>query len=665
MKHPLRLAVVLIGGLLGFASAAQAQGEPPGRVGRLAFTEGTVSFHDDQQDGWSPAVINTPLTSGDAIWTEPGALSELSLAGTRLRLDGGTQIDMLVVDDLQTRLQVDRGRIDIKTYAFDTRTPYQVVTPRGTITLRQQGDYTIEAGTSQDATRLGVRAGAAQIQSLDGHVLTVGPGQIGEISGDAGTPQLRTTHTALPAPPAAWATRDRQVNYDLPTQYLSAGITGYEDLNSYGSWREDKQFGNVWMPRSVPSDWQPYRNGHWSYVKPWGWTWIDDEPWGYTPSHYGRWANNGNRWVWVPPQNTMQPVYSPALVAFVGGLELAQALLGGNTSVATQTSAPVGWFPLGPREVYVPSYSANRDYYHRINASDGVQAQVLERRWQAAQRRESYLAGQNSVLANQRFATVVPAEILVRSQPVARAALDVSAAQMAAVPVAPVAAPPAPTASLAVVAPAKRPNDPKVAPAPKAAVDAPAKAGAPASTPVAKTAVADMPTFGRPAAIDRPAAPGPKIATAPNTPNGQANVPARPAAAPPLVPRAGAAPPAPKPETAKVAPPAASAPATPHPQPGRETNKPEGGAHGNAASSPPAPQQRVAPHVTLPQVAMPAPQQQQPATPAPTPQAALPPTASPQALAPKSSPVEPKTTAPASVPVPASTNVDDKKNEKK
>jgi hypothetical protein len=665
MNHSIRIAAVLVAGLIGFGAAAQAQSDPPGRVGRLAFTEGTVSFHDDQETGWSPAVVNTPLTSGDAIWTEPNARSELSIAGTRIRMDNGTQLDMLAIDDIQTRLQIDRGRIDIKTFTLDTHTPYQIVTPRGTITLRQQGDYYVEAGTTEDATRLGVRSGAAQIESLNGQVLAVRAGEVGEIYGDVGTPQLRTVNSAPPPPAPYWAVRDRQVSYDPPAQYLSSGVTGYEDLNAYGSWSNDSQYGNVWSPRSVPSGWQPYRTGHWSNVRPWGWTWIDDQPWGYAPYHYGRWANSNNRWVWVPPQRDVQPVYAPALVAFIGGIELAVTL-------GSQNNSPVGWFPLGPRETYVPSYSTNRDYYNRINQSAQVQPQVLDSRWQAAQRREAFVAGQNSVLANQRFATVVPADVFVRSQPVARATLQVSAAQLAAAPVAPVAAPPAPTASIATAASATAPAAAKPADrnAPAARTAAPAPPAG-AGLPVTKTAVADMPTLAKPAAATAPTAPGPKIATAPNTPaatinaTGSAAPNAHGRTAPPqLQPRVGSAPPAlndnkatttpapgrpqppaaapaakaepskaepakpaptvatpatpaipaapaPKPPVTKpeatVAPPPPAAPQTgQHPQPAREPNKRDDGASNNQAPLPSHPASPPA-HVT-PQVATPAPQ---------------------------------------------------------
>ena len=161
-----------------------AQGEPPGRVGRLAFTDGTVSFHDDEQSGWTPAVVNTPLTTGDGIWTEPNARSEISLAGTRIRMEGATQLDMLALDDTQTRLQLAQGRIDVKTFAMDTNQPYEIATPRGTIKLLQQGDYYVEAGSTEDPTRLGVRSGAAQIQALNGQVLAVRAGEVAEVMGD-------------------------------------------------------------------------------------------------------------------------------------------------------------------------------------------------------------------------------------------------------------------------------------------------------------------------------------------------------------------------------------------------------------------------------------------------------------------------------------------------
>jgi hypothetical protein len=625
-----------------------AQGDPPGRVGRLAFTEGTVSFHDDEQSGWTQAVVNTPLTTGDSLWTEPNARSEISLAGTRVRMEGATQLDMLAVDDSQTRLQLAQGRIDVKTFAMDASQPYEIVTPRGTIKLLQQGDYYVEAGSTQDPTRLGVRSGAAQIQSLNGQVLAVRANQVAEVAGDGASPQLRTIQTAPPAPPAYWASRDRQVVYDAP-QYLSAGVTGYEDLNGYGSWADDGSYGRVWVPRAVPSGWAPYRTGHWSYVRPWGWTWIDEQPWGFAPYHYGRWANRNNRWVWVPPQRDVRPVYAPALVAFVGGVELAVTL--GN-----QSSAPVGWFPLGPREVYVPSYTANRDYYQRVNRSARIEDRVLEDRWQRTQRREAFVAGRDQAMMNQRFATVVPTTAFVGSQPVMRAALQVPPQAIAAAPVAPVAAPPAPTASVvsAAVAPAPAAPQPKAAtapaPQPAAPADAKVEAGAKATAeaqlktanlPVARTAVADMPTLAKPAATDKPPAPGPKVAA--TQPKAVTDDKAR-QAAPTLAPRQGAAPP----ELKGAIAPAPAQPARPGEPPKQQQAAPQPQAAPPAVPVPapqakPAepPKQQTAPQ---PQQAKPAEAPNRPAT--PQPQLAPAPQAPPQQAKPEPPKQQPQATPP-------------------
>ena len=626
-----------VGATLVWSSLAQAQSEPPGRVGRLAFTNGTVSFHDSEQSDWAPAAVNTPLSTGDSLWTEPNARSEISLAGTRIRMAGATELDMLAVDDTQTRLQVDQGRVDIKTQAMDTSQPYQITTPRGTISLQQQGDYYVEAGSTQDPTRLGVRSGAAQIQSLNGQVLAVRAGEVGEVSGDAATPQLRTIHSAPPAMPAVWADRDRQVSYDQPPQYLTAAVTGYEDLNQYGTWVDDSSYGEVWIPRSVPAGWAPYRTGHWAYAQPWGWTWIDDQPWGFAPYHYGRWANREGRWMWLPPQRDQRAVYAPALVAFVGGVELTAAL-------SRQSSAPVGWFPLGPREAYVPSYTTNRDYYQRINRPARVEDQVLNERWQRAERHDP--AGPNTphaALSNQRFATVVPATAFVHSQPVARAALQVAPDKIAAAPVAPVAAPPAPTASVAAAAP-------------NAAKPAPAATPAPtANLATAKTAVADMPTFARPAALQAPAAPGPKFAaTRPTAPATDTAKPAMPA----LAPRQGAAPPELKGATTPAPTSAPSQPAKPG-EPAKEQQaapQPHAAPAAEPAHPPvPAPQQQARPEPPRPQAA-PQPPAQQPQAQHPQPSPANQP---PHAVEPPRPPESPRQAAPqppAQHPQPAQAN---------
>ena len=316
----------------------------------------------------------------------------------------------------------------------------------------------------------------------------------------------------------------------------------------------------------MPADWQPYRTGHWSNVKPWGWTWVDDQPWGYAPYHYGRWAQAKQSLVWVPPQRDAQPVYAPALVAFIGGIEL-------SVSLGNQDNAPVGWFPLGPRETYVPSYTTDRDYYNRINRSAQVQ-QSRARRSLAAERAHGRRHRPGNAPVNQRFAIVVPPN--VRALAAGRAAaLKVAPDKIAAAPVAPVSAPPAATASLGGGRAAdNKPGDTKPADAKAAPNTRPANAPATQAAP-AKTASAEMPTLAPPATPEKGTANGPKIAT---TTTQATTAPAdgkHTAPAPALQPRTGAAPP-------KLA--GAATPGTPNddtwatgPTPGKPEIKPEAG----------------------------------------------------------------------------------------
>src|SRR3989449_99753 len=107
--------------------------------------------------------------------------------------------------------------------------------------------------------------------------------------------------------------------------------------------------------------WAPYRYGHWAWVEPWGWTWIDDAPWGFAPFHYGRWVYVGGGWAWVPGRVAARPVYAPALVVFVGGRNWSLAIAGGSG---------VAWFPLAPEEPYVPAYRARKRSIRHVNVTN-------------------------------------------------------------------------------------------------------------------------------------------------------------------------------------------------------------------------------------------------------------------------------------------------------
>ena len=100
---------------------------------------------------------------------------------------------------------------------------------------------------------------------------------------------------------ADWnAERDRADDARVATRYVSPEMTGAEDLDRYGRWEQTPSTARSGCRAPSAPGWAPYRYGHWAWVRPWGWTWVDDAPWGFAPFHYGRWVNCRNRWCWAP-----------------------------------------------------------------------------------------------------------------------------------------------------------------------------------------------------------------------------------------------------------------------------------------------------------------------------------------------------------------------------
>lgn len=71
-------------------------------------------------------------------------------------------------------------------------------------------------------------------------------------------------------------------------------------LSPYGRWVDTPEYGRVWIPSGVSSDWQPYTDGQWVDTE-YGWTFASTVPWGWAAFHYGRWGwGMGLGWFWVP-----------------------------------------------------------------------------------------------------------------------------------------------------------------------------------------------------------------------------------------------------------------------------------------------------------------------------------------------------------------------------
>lgn len=350
VRHFLGLAA-----LIACLLPALAAGDPPGRVGRLSQIQGDVIFRSDRQDPGSPASINWPVSSGAIIDTERRSRAEVWVGSTAYRLDANSRVEFVTVNDQIVDLLLASGTLAVTIRDRDQADDLQISTPGGRVRFPGPGRFRIEV--RPDQTSVAAQAGSAEILTGE-RSISLRPGEIATL----GTRGL----LGIDAAPYgddfdAWVSaQDGRERSNAARRYISPQMTGYQDLDAYGDWSSVPDYGTVWYPRTVAADWAPYRDGRWAWVEPWGWTWVDAAPWGFAPFHYGRWVQVGGRWGWAPGSYAARPVYAPALVGWAGDP-------GRNARFGYAVGPAVGWFPLAPREVYVPGYRTSPTYVRQIN----------------------------------------------------------------------------------------------------------------------------------------------------------------------------------------------------------------------------------------------------------------------------------------------------------
>ena len=318
--HLLRYFVAHLLPVLGLLSAhATAQEDPPGRVGRLNHTEGVVTFSLAGDNEWTDAELNRPLTRGDRLWTDKGSRAEIQIGSSAVRMDGQTQVEILALNDQSAQLSVMQGTVYVRVRSLPEGENFEIDTPNLAYRAAYPGDYRIDVDAARGSTRVTIHSGTGAVYGEAGQALPMGGGQQITFRG-RGLVQLATQESPPQDNFDRWAAeRNRREDQSVSARYVPREVVGYQQLDAHGQWSQDATHGPVWHPQGTATNWAPYRNGRWEWIAPWGWTWIDDAPWGFAPFHYGRWAMIGSRWAWVPGRIGLRPLYAPALVAFIGG----------------------------------------------------------------------------------------------------------------------------------------------------------------------------------------------------------------------------------------------------------------------------------------------------------------------------------------------------------
>ncbi len=596
-------------GLFAFGALAQEQ-DPPSRVARLNYTNGNVSMEPAGVDDWAPAERNRPFSTGDYLYTDQGAQAELHLDVAVMRMAPQTSFGFLNLDDQTVQIKLSEGEMNFRIRNFGQNQVFEVDTPNAALTFLQNGVYVVSVDANANTSYLTVREGQAQVTG-GGQAFTVDQGSSVNLSG---TDQLGYDVEAAAQPDQFedWsAQRDQHESNRPSARYLPPTVVGYEDLDDYGGWQNSGQYGNVWYPNNVQPGWAPYQTGHWGWQDPWGYTWIDDSPWGFAPFHYGRWAYIGNRWGWAPGPigigyggPPVRPYYAPALVAFFGGSNFGVSIgIGGG-------GASLGWVPLGYGEVYTPPYAVSQGYFRQVNVSNTTITNVTNinnvynnvyvnhtaynQTYVNTKAPHAVMAMPQSAFASGRAVAQVgrpvPANAVSRIQSAAMVAPRVAPTRQALVPTAgrgPAPRPPAQVLQRQVVARVKPPAAPVPFAAKQAYLEKHATTGQPYNHAAMRQAVA--PRAPAVAAVRQVSAPTARpVAAKPGQRGG--NVAALPATRPGERPGQPASAARPGQPTANRSPEPAAHPGerTPAPaaRPGTETRQPAPAAHGAPPNRP-------------------------------------------------------------------------------
>src|ERR1700730_4161295 len=417
--------------LIGVSAAIlAARTDPPGRAGRLSYINGPVSLQPACVTDCVDATINRPLTTGDHIWVGDGGQAEIHIGSTALRLNSNTAFQFLNLDDQTAQIQLSQGTLSARVRNFGQGQNVQIDPPSMAFTVLRPGEYRVGADPDSQTTTITVRAGDGEVTG-GGQTFPVHAREQAIVTGGD---QIPYDVESAPGPDAwdRWSTsRDGREDRSPSARYVSREVPGYEDLDQNGQWSNEPGYGEVWRPSRVAANWAPYHDGQWVWVAPWGWTWVDDTPWGYAPSHYGRWASFNDGWGWVPRPLNVNPYYAPALVGWAGG---GRGGAGFSVGFSSGSAAAVGWFPLGPRDPYIPGYDTSQGYFNRVNNTNTTISNTTINNYYNDSRNP------NNAITNVRYANqnvpnavmAVPQNSFANGRSVAQSARVVPASQLGA-----------------------------------------------------------------------------------------------------------------------------------------------------------------------------------------------------------------------------------------
>ena len=163
------------------ASVCVAWADPPGRVGRLNFVTGAVSFRPENVTEWAPATLNYPLTIGDHLWADQDGQAEVHVGSTAIRLASNTEISFLNLNDQTIQIRLSTGSLNLRLRHLGTGEEIELDTPNSSLSLLRAGTYRVDVQQNGD-TSVTTRSGEVEA-TAGSSVFPVRLEQTAEITG--------------------------------------------------------------------------------------------------------------------------------------------------------------------------------------------------------------------------------------------------------------------------------------------------------------------------------------------------------------------------------------------------------------------------------------------------------------------------------------------------
>jgi hypothetical protein len=349
------------------ASSGEAAAQTDQGVARISMIHGDVSTQRGDSGDWSAAILNAPVVSGDKVSTADNARAELQLDFANIiRLGNNSGANIVTLTKKNIQIQLSQGIANYTVFKDGDAEP-EIDTPNVSVhPSHHDGAFRIEVRPDGD-TLVIVRKGEAQISTPQGST-EVKSGEMATVRGTSDEAQYKISDAPSRDDFDRWnSDRDRVIVNAKSWHHTNRYYTGSEDLDTYGRWEHESDYGDVWVPNE-PDGWVPYRDGNWVYEPYYGWTWVGYEPWGWAPYHYGRWMLYGDSWAWWPGPvwggGFYRPLWAPAYVSFFGwgggfGFGVGFGGWGG-----------FGWLPIGPCDRFFPWWGGYGGRFGAVNITN-------------------------------------------------------------------------------------------------------------------------------------------------------------------------------------------------------------------------------------------------------------------------------------------------------